>query len=210
MSRQLRLSVLALSAILVLPVLGAAQPKLLARVGASIVTLGGDDAGDTRSRTGFSVGGALVFDVTSALRLQAGASYVQKGASVSAQGFETTYLIDYVEVPVLIQWDLPAGRAFSPHLVAGPAVSVELGCDVKFLLQGLGATVSCRDGGVPPRTLDVGVVGGVGVDIATAGSLFVTLDVLYNLGLRSIDDTGRSDVKNRAWSILGGVAIPVG
>ena len=52
---------------------------------------------------------------------------------------------------------------------------------------------------------------GVGLDIATSGSLSITLDVFYNLGLTTVDDsTPADDLKNRAWSILAGASFPIG
>lgn len=71
--------------------------------------------------------------------------------------------------------------------------------------------VDCADFGVPVKSIDIGAMGGAGLSIATGGSLAVTLDVLYNLGLTTIDDTSdEDDVKNRAWSIVAGVSFPVG
>ena len=44
--------------------------------------------------------------------------------------------------------------------------------------------------------------------MAMAGSLSVSLDVLYNFGLSSIAES--DDVKNRAFSILAGITFPIG
>ena len=49
---------------------------------------------------------------------------------------------------------------------------------------------------------------GAGIDIATSGSLSVSLDLLYNFGLSSITES--TDEKNRAFSILAGVTFPIG
>ena len=49
---------------------------------------------------------------------------------------------------------------------------------------------------------------GAGLDIATSGSLSVSLDFLYNLGLVSVFEL--DDTKNRAFSILAGITIPIG
>ena len=49
---------------------------------------------------------------------------------------------------------------------------------------------------------------GAGIDIATSGSLSVSLDLLDNFGLSSISES--DNVKNRAFSILAGVTFPIG
>ena len=58
------------------------------------------------------------------------------------------------------------------------------------------------------RSIDFGAMAGLGIDIATSGSLSVSLDVLYNLGLSSISES--DDVKNRALSIMAGIRGPLG
>lgn len=72
-------------------------------------------------------------------------------------------------------------------------------------------TVDCSDFGAPVKSIDIGAMGGAGLSIATGESLAVTLDVLYDLGLSTIDDSSNpDDVKNRAWSIVAGVSFPIG
>ena len=58
------------------------------------------------------------------------------------------------------------------------------------------------------KTIDLGAVAGAGLDIATPGSLSVSLDLLYNLGLVSVFEL--DDTKNRAFSIRTGITIPIG
>lgn len=188
-----------------------AQTILSVRAGASIATLGGDDVTDAESRTGMNVGAALTFGVSDNLGVHVGAGYAQKGATSTADGVDATFKLDYIEVPVLLALGIPTTGSISPRFFLGPAISVEAGCEIEGTDQGVTVTADCSDFGAPVKSIDIGAMGGAGLSIDTGGSLAVTLDVLYNLGLSTIDDTSNpDDVKNRAWSILAGVSLPVG
>lgn len=188
-----------------------AQTTLSVRAGASIATLGGDDVTDAESRTGMNVGAALTFGVSDNLGVHVGAGYAQKGATSTADGVDATFKLDYIEVPVLLELAVPTTGSISPRFFLGPAISVEAGCEVEGTDQGVTVTVDCSDFGAPVKSIDIGAMGGAGLSIATGESLAVTLDVLYDLGLSTIDDSSNpDDVKNRAWSIVAGVSFPIG
>lgn len=188
-----------------------AQTTLSVRAGASIATLGGDDVTDAESRTGMNVGAALTFGVSESLGVQIGAGYAQKGATSTADGTDITFKLDYIEIPVLLSLGIPTTGSVSPRFYLGPAFSVEAGCEVEGTEQGVTVTVDCGDFGAPVKSIDIGAMGGAGLSFVTGANLSVTLDVLYNLGLSTIDDTSDpDDVKNRAWSVMAGVSFPVG
>ena len=211
MPRWCRLGPLTLALTLSLPVGGSAQSMVHVRAGATLATLGGSDAPSVDSRIGLDLGGAVTFDLTESLALQAGLSYVQKGANLPQGDIDLGIQIDYLDIPVLLRYVVPMGGSISPHILLGPAVSFKLGCSLQVSGEGAAGTLSCGEAGVPPvQSLDFGAMGGAGVDIATSESFRVTFDVLYNLGVRSIDDSPSSeDVRNRSWSFLAGVAVPI-
>ena len=193
----------------------SAQTTLSFRGGASIATLGGpdiDDIGSTiDSRTGLNVGAALTFGLGGNLGVQVGGAYVQKGFSLTEQSAKVTFALNYIEIPVLLRVGIPTAGNISPHFFLGLAISIEAGCSVEASDQGVSVSVDCSEGDFDVKSTDLGGMGGVGLDIATAGPLSITLDVIYNLGLSSIDDAASSDdLKNRAWSILAGVSLPIG
>lgn len=193
------------------PTPGAAQSTLLARGGVNIASLGGDDTAGIDSRTALRIEGAVVFDLAENIGVQVGGAYAQKGFSVSEQGIDVTFRLDYVEIPALIRFAIPSAGALSPRFVAGPALAIKAGCDLRVQAEGVTVTVPCSEGDVDVETMDLGLMGGAGLSIATAGSLSITLDVLYNLGLVGIVDPGLGgDYKNRAWSIVAGIAWPLG
>ena len=69
-------------------------------------------------------------------------------------------------------------------------------------------SVDCDDEFDELTSMDLGAVAGAGASIATSGSLSVSVDAVYNLGLSSISES--DDVKNRAFSIMAGIRIPIG
>lgn len=200
-----------LVALAVVPVTAQTQTTLSFRAGPSIATLGGDDVTDADSRTGLNVGAGLTFGISENLGVLVGGTYAQKGASASGDGAEVTFKIDYLEIPVLLQLGVPTSGSISPRFFLGPAIGAEIGCEVEGTEGGVTVSADCADFGAPIKSVDIGAMGGAGLSMNTGGAMSITLDVFYNLGLSTIDDTADpDDVKNRAWSILGGVSIPVG
>lgn len=195
----------------VVPVTAQTQTTLSFRAGPSIATLGGDDITDADSRTGLNVGAGLTFGISENLGVLVGAAYAQKGATATVDGAENTFKIDYLEIPVLLELGVPTSGSISPRFFLGPAIGAEIGCEVEGTEGGVTVSGDCADFGAPIKSVDIGAMGGAGLSMSTGGAMSITLDVFYNLGLSTIDDSADADdVKNRAWSILGGVSIPVG
>jgi hypothetical protein len=196
----------------------AAQDKVLGvKGGFNIADLDIENE-NTDTRTGFVGGVYGKFGINDVFSIQPEVLYSRKGASSTDEGVELDFILDYIEVPVLLVYNFPVETsAFSPSLYAGPAVSFEAKCEVEATEPGVSLTVDCEevadvsDGEVVIETkgVDFGLVFGGGIDI-TAGSAVLVFDVRYNYGLTDIDDTGMVEVKNRAFSIMGGIGFPIG
>lgn len=136
------------------------------------------------------------------------------GADLSGQMLE--FGLDYIEVPVLLRWNLPifAGR-LRPYLNGGPAFGWRVDCGVTVSLTAAAASeepeADCQDltsdnlqdtlkdyelGMVVGGGLDVGVLGGMGA---------ITLDFRLTRGLSRISEgqTG-PEVRNQAFSAVLG------
>ena len=188
------------AAVLLVPVTGlldtaqlAAQATLAVRGGASIVD----------SRTGLNLGASVTFPFLGNLDLQASGAYVQRGATATGPGGSVIFAIDYVEISGLLSIGVPLGGAISPHFLVGPAFAFKTGCELE------GSPSSCADVDVNIQWIDVGAVGGMGVDIGTSGAISITLDVLYTAGLVPIEKEA-GNARNRTWSILAGAALSIG
>ena len=206
----LPLLALVLSVGLLVPGSVQGQTTLSLQAGGSLATFGGSDVESPDSRIGLRVGASALVPLRTNLDLQLGAAYAAKGATEDEFGVDIELSVDYLEIPLLLRFTPSFEGTLSPHFTIGPALAFRVGCNAAARAEGFEISADCDDeeydGEV--RTIDFGAVAGAGVDIATSGSLTVSLDVLYNLGLTSISES--DDVKNRAFSILAGIAIPIG
>lgn len=177
------------------------------KAGGDFMTVGGDDAPDNADRrTGFLAGGFLLVDFAGPFALQPEALYVQKGWSQDIEGTSVTSTakLDYVEIPVLAKFQLPVEGAFSPNLIAGPALGINVSAEVEAEGDGGSNTEDLSD---DVSSTDFGLVVGAGSDFGVgAGTLSV--DFRYGLGLSSIDDTDTdASIQNRGFMITAGFAF---
>lgn len=190
----------------------SAQTTLGLNAGVNIATLGGDDVTDASNRTGLNVGVSFLFPVGENVGLYVGGSYSQKGAELSEPPLTLTVSADYFEIPVLLRYAFGGSEAVGAHLYGGGAIGIEASCELEATDGVTSASADCTDADVDTKTFDFGLVAGFGVDFGLGDSLDLTVDVFYNLGLVSVDDTAPDpgDVKNRAFTIRAGLGIPLG
>ncbi|MEE8519819.1 MAG: outer membrane beta-barrel protein, partial [Gemmatimonadota bacterium] len=149
-------------------------------------------------------------DLHEYFRIQFEGQYVQKGAEFTDEAVldvTAEISLDYIEFMVPFTLTIPTNSAIAPRLYAGPALGIEVSCNLSVEGGGLDESADCdEDADASARkSTDFSVFFGGGVDIAV-GSGAITLDVLYDLGLSSIDDTPGEDidVKNKALLVLAG------
>lgn len=106
-----------------------------------------------------------------------------KGVRIDTDQGELTLKANYLELPVLLVGDLPLARAYTPHLMAGPAFGFKL-------YERRGAPgISLRTDETAFTRTDAGVLVGAGASLGGPGAL--TVEVRYTLGL--VDVTRRAD-----------------
>ncbi len=191
---------------------GLAQ-KLSAGVrgGISIADLTGDGVDSTSTKLGFVGGAFLGVDLHEYFRIQFEGQYVQKGSETSDEDATLKINLNYIEFMVPFTLTIPTNSAIAPRLYAGPALGIEASCSVSvegtFLGETLDESADCDDDAdaAARKSTDFSVFFGGGVDIAV-GSGAITLDVLYDLGLTSVDDSGveAEEFKNKNLLILAG------
>ena len=190
-----------------------AQTVLGVHLGVNIAELGGDDISGGDSRTGLNIAGSVTFPLGESLALHTGAGYSQKGLTESDEGFDVAIKLDYIEIPVLLRFAFPTEGALGVHIMGGAAIGIEASCKLEASSGSSSASVDCDDPEVDlaTKTFDMGLMGGFGASLGLTDRLDLVVDLLYNLGLTSIEDSGAgADVKNRAFTLRAGVAIPVG
>lgn len=177
--------------------------------GVNIATYGGDDGGDFDSRTGIIAGGSFAFNLSPMFSIQPELLYAMKGATGSDVDGSFTVKHDYVEIPLLARLRISTapGSTLRPSLFAGPALGIELSCDLEGEDAGTTVSASCSDFGIDTKTTDFGLVFGGELGLDRDG-MRIGLEARYNLGLTSIlDADGAGDIKHRAISIMATIAF---
>ncbi len=146
--------------------------------------------------------------------LQPEVLYLPKGGDWEALGAAIHVKLTYVEVPLLAKLTFPIrGTALRPHLLAGPALAFQSGCEVTGQLAGFSATMTCSaaSGGlVGFKGMDAGVVAGAGLDVPL-GQLRGFVEGRADIGLSNIADSqGGAEIRNLAFAGYVGLAIPLG
>jgi hypothetical protein len=166
------------------------------KVGLNLATLGGDDAdtyGSLSNRTGISAGGFVVLNLA-VINIRPEILYTMKGVKAELNTVETTMKLDYLEIPVLLEYNLPLPGPVSPCIFAGPAFAFKLSAKAET-----GSQEVEMDSLI--KSTDLGLVIGAGVTLNN----MITVDVRYVLGLSSIDDSPvELDVKNQVISLMVG------
>jgi len=166
---------------------------------------GNFDGADVDARTGIKLGASATIPIQDKFSLRLGGDYVQKGYGLSADleglSISADVSLDYIELSGLSVVNLtPPESAASVYVLAGPVIGINVKCEA--------AGEDCGDDGDGPKTLDLGITGGVGTEMAMSEGMTFSVELLYTLGLLSIAEG--EDVKNRAIALQVGVGFPIG
>ncbi len=104
------------------------MPRVGVFAGIDRSTFGGDAPG-ARSRSGATGGVMLVTAARSALSIQTELAFAAKGADGESRGPTLSFRLNFLELPVLARFDIPAARKAKPFVYAGPAIALRLSCN---------------------------------------------------------------------------------
>ncbi|RMD48453.1 MAG: PorT family protein [Ignavibacteria bacterium] len=188
------------------------------KFGLNFANVSGNSVENTDSKTGITLGGFLVFQLSNLFSIQPELNISTKGYKQKQQfntiGSENTieysYNLTYLEFPVLTTLSIPIQSRFKPYLSIGPVLGIKLssGAEVN------GDEVEISDF----NTLDFGLAIGTGTKF---DKLPLTFDIRYTYGLSSIFDsetevydpnTGfatmkKINIKNKVFSIIIGYSL---
>ena len=206
---------LATALVTMLPGAVSAQAELGFRGGINFATLAGDDIDDASSLTKLNVGGFVTLPVSSVFGIQIGAGFTSKGAEDTEDGTTVSFNLSYIEIPVLAKISVPSTGNVGLHFLAGPAISFRTGCSIDAEGGGVSLSVDCDDTGVfdplEIKKTDFGALVGAGLDFSLAPNTSLLVELMYNLGLTQVSDSGvDDDVKNRVFSIVAGLSFKLG
>jgi hypothetical protein len=182
--------------------------------GFNFATLGveDDEGADLDPRTGIGIGAHGYLQLKRELGLVAELRYSQKGAKVAVGEARETRQLDYLELPVLVRYEVPttAAGTVEPHIAGGFALGFEVGCRFHAESGGVTVTVGCDEVGLETKGVDLGFMFQGGFDILV-GPGALMLDVAYNFGITNINDVSdEGSVKNRMLYLTAGYKYPLG
>lgn len=154
-----------------------------AKAGVNFATIGGDDTGDTSSRTAFHIGGVAELAISEKFSVQPELLYSAQGAVEDFEGVDVDVKLDYLNIPIMAKYYVADG------------FSVEAGPQIGFLLSaeadGGGETVDLKD-------ITNGIDFGVGIGAGYKMESGLNFSARYNLGISNINDfEGSDDISNQ-------------
>ena len=114
----------ALAAMAWTPALSQSNPQSTPRFGiiggANLATLTGSYFENTSNRTGFAAGLMAVLPVSPSFAIQPELMFTMKGANGNSGGISEVAKTDYIELPVLARFEIPASASVKPFVYGGP------------------------------------------------------------------------------------------
>ena len=164
--------------------------------------------------TRMSAGVAVGIPLLEGWSVELGGSYSQKGYAVDVpQIGDGSAAIDYLEVTALASVAFPLGDRASVNLLAGPALAMQLSCQVTLSFEGSEESEDCDpdDSDDGPKDSDLGLAGGLRFRIGLSEKMGVTVGALYTLGLQNLFEGVDEDdsVKNRVMTLSAGLAYSI-
>lgn len=202
-------TIVAAGAFLAVAAPAAAQmtTEIGAKAGVTFSTVDDEDF-DAESLLAFGGGGYVRFAFPQGFSIQPELLWMRKGAEQDFGTFEAELKLDYVEVPVLVRYDIPTAGNISPYLFAGPSFAFEISCKVSD--TDTDEDFDCDDEeDFETESFDAGATGGAGVGFAAGrGTLF--LEGRYTFGLMDIVASEEFEAKNRSAAVMIGYGVPLG
>lgn len=188
------------------PTVTFGQPALGVRWGVNVTTLEIQGAPQYAStgHINIKVGAGVNLPVQNRFSLQFYGDYVKKGAEYFTLD-EFMVTIDYIEFSGMANISLVSPRRRpSLFVIAGPTVAVKV--------RSTGEVALARRGRIDSfafKTLDVGVAGGIGTQVAFK-AMTLKAELLYNRSIRAINEIADlGNMINHAVSLSLGFGFPI-
>lgn len=176
------------------------------KAGLAYANIRGHDVYDQNFRMGFSGGVFLTYGFGSSFAVQPEVLFVRKGSKYSngsgSDAYRETLTLDYLEVPVLLKFELLAAKSFRFHFFAGPSLAFKLRARVKATFGGA-TEVETLDS---IKNTDFCLAAGFGLEyLLRRGRL--AFDLRYTTGMGSLSKKADDDIKNAALGFFVGYSF---
>lgn len=155
--------------------------------GLNVYTLNNDNDADYNSKAGFNLGLLAHIHLAKQWTLQPEIVYSSQGAKINTGNTETRINLDYINIPVLVQYMFDNGF----RLQAGP----QLGFLVNAKSKTGDLSVDVKDN---LKTIDFGLAVGAGYVHTSSG---FGVDARYNFGLSNINENRSDKLFNRGFQL---------
>lgn len=134
--------------------------------------------------------------------------YMMKGDKVTEGNMEGKYKLSYLEIPVLVKYEIPTEGNFKPNVYLGPVLSILMSAKAE---ESDGTVTDEEDIKDFLKSADFGSTFGAGFGYKVGEKGMINFDVRYTLGLSNIIDDGSTDEsKNNVFSFFLGYSMGVG
>jgi len=159
---------------------------------------------EAKKMAGFSGGLVFALPLNELFSFRGELIYSQKGQKYDIVSTEDAYVktrLGYLELPLLLQINVPASSSVKPLFLAGGYGAYLLSAKMSGLYN-----EESNDVKDSFKKLDFGLIIGAGLQLDVGESGSILIDVRYNLGLSNINDIQESttQMKNRGISFSAG------
>lgn len=155
----------------------------------------------TDPRVGLVIGGELEYQATDKVSISAGALYSQQGLKGSFDGISSTIKMDYINIPVLVNFYVAKGLALKAGLQPGFLVNDKMKASASGTSVEVGIEEAFRAGGVDASVKSL--VMDVPVGISYEFSNF-QIDARYNIGVSKAVSMGSESTKHQVFQLTLG------
>jgi opacity protein-like surface antigen len=190
-----------------------ASRRLGLLAGINLATFAGSNVQGASNHTGFLGGVVLVLPMAQDFALQIEGEFTMKGAESNSSNANSSFKLNYVELPVLARFDVPVSGGVKPFIYAGTAIALQTSCDIEATSGGVTVTFTCEEANrqfgstTKFNSFDVGAMLGGGLAFDVNGRT-LTVGTRYNWGLQHISSD--ADAKNRVLSFVLTFEWPIG
>ena len=169
--------------------------------GINFANFHGADA-DSDFKNAFIFGGFLGVTLTNLITIQPELLFTGKGANEGSDSNKVKYKLNYLEIPVLLRFNVFEAPTIKPGLYFGPAVGIKI--NAKRMVEVNGETSEEDLEGI--RTPEIGFAVGGTIDFYL-GVGAIVLDVRYTSGFNSIFEAEGIEIKNGVFSLMAGLVF---
>lgn len=156
------------------------------------------------SKLGLGIGAVVDRPLTDHVILHLEPMFLQKGGTIKTSSYTLKFIVNYIELPILIKYAFHINSTLVPYAMAGPSIGFLTNAKVK---DESGDTQD-EKGNTNGFDFGLGLGGGVSYP---HGNMTFFAETRYVFGLANINsESDESKVKNRGLLVLFGVTVPIG